>query len=566
MSNERHFTDEPAAAYYRMSHDKQERSVGEQREAVRTYAAKHGYRIVREYTDEGISGDATEKRLQFRQMLQDAAERGNFRVVLCWDQDRFGRFDPLEAGYWVKPLRDAGVRLETVAQGRIDWNDFAGRIVYAVQQEGKHAFLRDLSRNVLRGKLAAAARGTWNGGRPPYGYRVEGQRLVPADPAEVEAVRWLFATYAAGRMSLRALTNDLNARGVPGPKGGPWTRTSVRRTLTCPQYLGSLVWNQTHKGKYHGVAGGEIVPDRRVPRGEVRNGPGDRVLSPEPHEPLIDRDTWEAVQRQLAARRQRTTPHPGGGDFLLTNLIHCGHCGGRMHGNVCRKRARGLTFAYRRYVCSGYHSKGRAVCQFRAVLEEPLAACLDRLIRRDFLNPENLQKLREEIDRKLEARRGGDRAAERRLEAKVAELGRQIDQGNANLALLPADLIAGVVATVRGWKEERDRLQAELAALRAGREPAAADRRRAEAALAELTTLEERVREADPRRVAEVFRQMVERVDCWFERVPWGRRFRHRLTRGVVRLRQDRALCRLGTPVRTSVPSESRTFHSVRCG
>src|SRR5262249_32979526 len=98
----------PAVAYYRMSDDKQEASIADQREAVKAYAAEHGYRIVREYKDEGISGDDTEKRLEFQRMLRDAKDRGDFAVVLCWDQDRFGRFDPLEAGYWVKPLRDAG--------------------------------------------------------------------------------------------------------------------------------------------------------------------------------------------------------------------------------------------------------------------------------------------------------------------------------------------------------------------------------------------------------------------------------------------------------------------------
>jgi site-specific DNA recombinase len=159
----------PVVAYYRMSTDRQERSIPEQREAVLAYAAGRSYQVVREYKDEGVSGDATEKRLGFQQMLRDSKEKADFEAVLCWDQDRFGRFDPLEAGYWIKPLRDAGVRLETVGQGRIDWDDFAGRIVYAVQQEGKHAFLRDLSRNVLRGKLAAAAEGRWNGGKPPYG-------------------------------------------------------------------------------------------------------------------------------------------------------------------------------------------------------------------------------------------------------------------------------------------------------------------------------------------------------------------------------------------------------------
>ena len=157
----------PAVAYYRMSTAKQETSIADQQQAVQVYAARHGYHILRDYRDEGISGDATEKRLGFQRMLADAKDRGDFRVVLCWDQDRFGRFDPLEAGYWIKPLRDQGIRLETVAQGRIDWEDFGGRIIYAVQQEGKHAYLRDLSRNVTRGLLQNARAGKWNGGTPP---------------------------------------------------------------------------------------------------------------------------------------------------------------------------------------------------------------------------------------------------------------------------------------------------------------------------------------------------------------------------------------------------------------
>src|SRR5262245_35785225 len=138
--SENHSSLIPAVAYYRMSTDKQEASVPAQREAVEAHADRHGYRLVREYTDEGISGDATEKRRSFQRMMKDAGRLRDFRVILCWDQDRFGRFDTLEAGYWIKPLRDVGVRLETVAQGRIDWESFSGRIVYQVQQEGKHAY------------------------------------------------------------------------------------------------------------------------------------------------------------------------------------------------------------------------------------------------------------------------------------------------------------------------------------------------------------------------------------------------------------------------------------------
>jgi DNA invertase Pin-like site-specific DNA recombinase len=59
----------PAAAYYRMSSDRQEASIPAQRTEVQAYAAKHDYKIIREYKDEAISGDATEKRVAFQSML-----------------------------------------------------------------------------------------------------------------------------------------------------------------------------------------------------------------------------------------------------------------------------------------------------------------------------------------------------------------------------------------------------------------------------------------------------------------------------------------------------------------
>src|SRR5262245_20670968 len=221
-----------AVAYYRMSSDRQEASIPDQRAAVEAHAVKHGYQIIREYMDPGISGDDTERRVEFQRMLRDAKDIGDFQVILCWDQDRFGRFDPLEAGYWIKPLRDAGVRLETVAQGRIDWEDLAGRLIYAVQQEGKHAFLRDLSRTVLRGMVRNAAEGRWNGGPAPYGYDLREGRLVPGEPAKVEVVRWIFRAYAAGELGVRKIVNDLNARGVPSPGGRRWRPKAVWEILT----------------------------------------------------------------------------------------------------------------------------------------------------------------------------------------------------------------------------------------------------------------------------------------------------------------------------------------------
>src|SRR5262249_53955172 len=108
-------------------------------------------------------------RAGFLRMREDAAH-GDFRVILCWDQERFGRFDSLEAGFWIKPLRDARVSLVTVAEGPIDWNDFTGRMMYTLKQEGKHEFLRTLSPNPTAGKVRNAKLRYFNGGTVPYGF------------------------------------------------------------------------------------------------------------------------------------------------------------------------------------------------------------------------------------------------------------------------------------------------------------------------------------------------------------------------------------------------------------
>lgn len=200
-----------ACGYVRMSDAKQETSPDQQRTEIKRYAKQHNYRIVRWYQDDGISGDDTEKRVEFRRMIADAST-GEFEAILCWDQDRFGRFDIIEAGRWISPLRNAGVHLATVVQGLVEWNTFAGKLIWSIQQEQKHQYLRDLSRNVARGMGALAQQGKWPGGRVPYGYTVgEDRCLYPGEPEQVNTVRYVFEEYAKGH-SLRALCEELASR------------------------------------------------------------------------------------------------------------------------------------------------------------------------------------------------------------------------------------------------------------------------------------------------------------------------------------------------------------------
>ncbi len=228
-------------------------------------------------------------------MHADACSRPDFKCILVWDQDRFGRFDSLEAGHWIHPLRNAGVQLVTVADGPVDWSDFTGRVMFSLKQEGKHQFLIDLSRNTTRGHITSAISGFLCGQAAPYGFdrmivdtagvhqqRVRnGEEFVKSrawkvtlvasdDPVKVETIHWLFRTYAEQDVGLRQLANALNKRGIPGPAtgqvrrgvtvSGKWHAGSVRHILTTKPTLArsptrSERWANTtasKKGKSNG--------------------------------------------------------------------------------------------------------------------------------------------------------------------------------------------------------------------------------------------------------------------------------------------------------------------------
>jgi len=259
----------PAAAYIRMSGHKQERSPAQQKSEIVKLAAREGCRIDHWFQDDAITGDSGPlERPDFRRMLE-AAQEGKYQRLLAYDQDRIGRFDSIDAGQWMAPLRTAGVQLITCVQGKIDWNTFEGRIIYTVNQEGKKRFLEELSGKVVRGKVANAKAGGWNGGPPVYGMdrgmfspsgelvrrlmpgevsRMDGHRvrLLPTtDTVRIEAVRFAFTRLDQADISIRDLARELEAKGYPSPGGKGWSHHSVGKLLKSCAYVGTSQWGAT---------------------------------------------------------------------------------------------------------------------------------------------------------------------------------------------------------------------------------------------------------------------------------------------------------------------------------
>lgn len=422
--------------YLRMSTDEQDGSIAGQRAALVAYAEKEGHEIVGEYVDEGISGDATEKRLAFQRMLADCGSR-RFDLILTWDQDRFGRFDPLEAGFWIKPMRDAGVVLETIAQGRVDWNDFAGRIVWSVTQEAKHAFLRDLAGNVLRGNIARAKRGL-PCGRTPYGYAVGPDgRYVLGEPDAVATVRQIFDMRLQG-LGYWLIAQKLNDRRVPTPSGKTtWSKKSIREIVLREVYTGVLVFGQFHSGKYKSMHDGAVVATKK--RGSRNASP---IRTANAHEPIVSRSIWEAAQRLNHPAKPHATRKSKGAH--LAGLLVCGLCDSPMYA---MKDARGRPI----YRCSQYHTGRGCVCCTvpQSVVHADVAARI-----RDYLigDCETVEQLAAEIA-VAPAEQVPDVAILRR---QLKALDRQIEEAGARLLTVNAKLVPTLEAKMLELYERRD--------------------------------------------------------------------------------------------------------------
>lgn len=451
VNSRRNGSADRAVLYLRMSDDEQVQSIPSQRAELVKLAQSNSYQVVNEtgYCDEGISGDDTERRKAFLKMREDAG-RGEFDVILCWDQDRFGRFDPLDAGYWIYPFRQAGVRLETIAQGKIDWEDLTGQLIYSVNQLAKNAFLKDLSRNTTRGLLAAAREGrAGTGGPNPYGYHSK-DGVVTVVPNEAEVVRWIFQEYLKPGASLRGLAGELNRREIPPPRGKVWRTSSVRAILEREKYTGTFIYGRRNAGKYFAWRDGEIIPRRKTDKSVA----SDPIVHRDKFEAIVDRKIFDRVQAKLVQRKTNTAPKKAR-QYLLTGLVHCGDCGGTMGGVMQGRRPF--------YKCRVYHQSGAAVCFCNTIPEQPLVSVVAKKIQDRYVSEPALARLRRKIEAKLtENDRQPSRGELDRLRRDIESLDQKISRAADRLLEVPDDLLPVVYGKLDRLRSERTRLHAEL--------------------------------------------------------------------------------------------------------
>jgi DNA invertase Pin-like site-specific DNA recombinase len=514
-----------AVAYYRMSTDRQDTSIRDQRTHVEQFAAANGYELIGEYADEAISGDATDDRVQFRKMIADAAS-GRFQAIVVWDLSRLGRYDIVEGGYWMKPLRDANVKVVTLDHGVIDWNDFAARILWTVQQEGKHAYLRDFSRCVARGWLEQIKRGE-HLTPAPFGYRKRRQRLVLGSAESVRTVRRIFWEYRRG-MRFTPIARMLNEEGIRTARGGVFRSAAIQFILSNRAYLGDLVWGKLQSGKYHRVVGG-VVTEVKTRNARTKRSPdGELIVRKGTHEPLIDQKLFDDVQKRLALPRSRPRrPAPELARYPLVGLVRCGECGTKMTG---ANRASGGKAAY---TCETSLNIGTSFCRPNRVKEFEIVNLVMDAVEKHFLSSPTGEKIDIKADNRRQLPKATRDVIQRREELTALE--EKVARAEQRLLKVDYDLFDIVQREYRQLRSQRIGARAELRSIEAAAGIAPKKRHpQADRVTLWSSNLYEAIRIANGPVMQKLFREFLDYIEVWT--VPYRRYNRtwYRLDRAVI--------------------------------
>ncbi len=226
----------PVALYARVSSERQDvdLSVAAQLRALRDYAERNGYFVVREYIDEAESGRVAD-RPQFRKMLDEASQNESpFQEILAWKLPRFTRKRE-HAVAFKSMLRRRGIRVTSITEHADD--SPTGKLMEAIIESVDEFYSENLAQEVKRGMSEAASRGFFLASKAPYGYErikvKDGTKERPSlavNPATAPIVRQIFEMSLRGH-GLKQIAKDLNDRGVT-ISGRRWYKRRLHYILT----------------------------------------------------------------------------------------------------------------------------------------------------------------------------------------------------------------------------------------------------------------------------------------------------------------------------------------------
>lgn len=304
------------AAYCRVSTDKEDQanSFESQQRYFRACIDRNpDWELQEIYADEGLSGTSTKKRKRFNQMIA-AARNGKIDLIITKEVSRFARntVDTLE---YTRELRKRGVGVFFLLDN-INTMDTDGELRLTIMSSMAQDESRKTSERVKWGQTRRMEQGVVFG-RELLGYDVK-NGCMTVNPEGAAVVRYIFHKYLVERKGTPTIARELCDEGIFSSQGNlKWSSATVLKLLRNEKYCGDLIQKKTY------------TPDFLSHEKKYNKGQEELVVLRNHHEAIIDRETWETVQRELNRRSHHNaaTDNGHGNRYPLSGKIKCGSCG-----------------------------------------------------------------------------------------------------------------------------------------------------------------------------------------------------------------------------------------------
>ena len=357
------YTNKITALYSRLSVGDEDRDGGEsnsivnQKAFLERYARQHKLMNIRHYIDDDESGRFFD-RSAYTQMISDV-ESGKIGIVIMKDMTRWGR-DYLQVGNAMEIFRRNNVRFIAINNGidSQDQNTLEFAPLINIMSEW---YARDISKKVKTGIKTKGASGKPVATEAPYGYIKDHNNkdfwIVDKEAAEV--VKLIFTLFMEGknRNQIAVYLKDkeiltptfymkqqdrgtAKSRKLNEENRYNWNKATLTHILKRQEYCGDVVNFKTEK-HYRDKRNHYVDKDKWQIIENV-------------HEPIIDRATYENVQRILKNAPVKR-PNGDGEIHALSGLMYCKDCGTKMHIRTIHKNGKVQHVTY----CSEY-AKGKA--------------------------------------------------------------------------------------------------------------------------------------------------------------------------------------------------------------
>lgn len=323
------------ALYCRLSRDdgteSESNSIGNQKKLLSQKAKEMGLTDTKYYVDDGYTG-TNFNRPGFQQLIDDI-EIGLVSAVMVKDLSRLGRDYVSVGNYTDSYFPEHNIRFIAVNDA-IDSDEGESEIA-PFKNILNEMYARDISKKIrsshrLRGSMGEPL------SQPPYGYMksAENKKKWIIDPEAATVVKSIFKMCLDGKGN-ETIARELQENKVLIPmaywrskglnRGGKktqtnpykWCKTTVQKILSQQEYCGDIINFKTYSKSFKNKT-------------RYENSKENWAVFKNVNEPIIDRETFETVQKFISKTKRRAPKKENGERSIFNGLVYCGDCHSKM--------------------------------------------------------------------------------------------------------------------------------------------------------------------------------------------------------------------------------------------